>query len=226
MRKSKSILWGIVLVVFGIAFALNALEITNLNLLFDGWWTLFIIVPCSIGLFTESDKIGNIIGIAVGVLLLLSCQKILSFDLVWKLAIPIAIIFIGLKLIFKDGLRNKSDKIIMKLKENGSSLKQYCATFSGQNLDFDGENFDGADLTAVFGGIDLKLNNAIIDKDVVINICSVFGGVDVFLPDNVNVKVSSNSIFGGVSNKKNKSENAQFTVYINANCIFGGADIK
>ncbi len=31
-------------------------------MLFDGWWTLFIIVPCAIGLITDRDKTGSIIG--------------------------------------------------------------------------------------------------------------------------------------------------------------------
>lgn len=225
MRKTKSILWGIVLIALGIIALLNVFDI-EINLFFDGWWTLFMIIPGVISIFTDKDKIGALCLTGIGVALLLSCQKVLSFDKSLSICVAVIVVVWGLKLIFKDGIRNKSDKIIMKLKENGDSLKQYCATFSGQNLNFDGDVFDGADLTAVFGGIDIKLNNAIINKDVVINICSVFGGVDVFLPDNVNVKVSSNSIFGGVSNKKSKSENAQFTVYINANCIFGGVDIK
>ena len=41
------------------------------------------------------------------------------------------------------------------------------------------------------------------------------------------MKVSSNSIFGGVSEKKHNPDNAgAVTLYINATCIFGGVDIK
>ena len=38
-------LWGIVFVLFGIVLGLNALGITNINIFFAGWWTMFIIVP-------------------------------------------------------------------------------------------------------------------------------------------------------------------------------------
>ena len=44
MKKFKRILLGALLVVIGVLFALNALEITNIKIFFDGWWTLFIIV--------------------------------------------------------------------------------------------------------------------------------------------------------------------------------------
>ena len=76
MKKISTVIWGIVLIAAGALFALNALNITNIDIFFDGWWTLFIIVPCAVGLFTEREKTGNIIGIAVGVFLLLCCQDI------------------------------------------------------------------------------------------------------------------------------------------------------
>ena len=60
-----------------------------------------------------------------------------------------------------------------------------------------------------------------------INASAAFGGIDIFLPDNVNVKVKSSAIFGGVSDKKKRPhiEGAK-TVYINADTAFGGVDIK
>ena len=45
MRKIESILWGLVLIVVGVIIGLNTMGITNINIFFDGWWTLFIIVP-------------------------------------------------------------------------------------------------------------------------------------------------------------------------------------
>ena len=58
MKKISSILWGIVLIIVGVIQALNDLKITNIDFFFDGWWTLFIIVPCGIGLYTEREKTG------------------------------------------------------------------------------------------------------------------------------------------------------------------------
>ena len=77
MKKVGSVLWGIVLIAAGVIWALNEFNITNINVFFDGWWTLFIIVPCAIGLFTEREKTGNIIGIAVGVFVLSGHSQLL-----------------------------------------------------------------------------------------------------------------------------------------------------
>ena len=48
MNKISSLLWGLVFIIVGVIFGLNALDITNINVFFDGWWTLFIIIPCFI----------------------------------------------------------------------------------------------------------------------------------------------------------------------------------
>lgn len=62
MKKFGNILWGLVFIAIGTIWGLNALGITQINLFFEGWWTLIIIIPCFIGLFRESDKIGNLVG--------------------------------------------------------------------------------------------------------------------------------------------------------------------
>ncbi|MGN1444261.1 MAG: LiaF transmembrane domain-containing protein [Acutalibacteraceae bacterium] len=227
MKKVSKILWGIAFIVAGVIFALNAFGVTDIELFFDGWWTLFIIVPCLIGLFSEKEKLGNLIGLAVGVFLLLCCQNVLDFDMLWKIAAPAIIVIIGVKLIFGAVFGDKATKMLESSKQSGENIKTGCAAFSGQNLNFDGERFSGAELTAVFGGVKCDLRNAIIEKDCAINATSIFGGIDIFLPDNVNVKVSSNSIFGGVSQKKSHpTVQGAITVYINATCMFGGVDIK
>lgn len=225
--NNKNILWGIVLVIIGVIVGLNALNITNINIFFNGWWTLFIIIPSLIGLLNEKDKTGNIIGLIIGIVLLLGVQNIIDFDLIWKLILPLIIIIVGLSLIFGNNLNKKINNEIKKINNKKGKNEEYCSTFSEQKIDFDDEEFKGASLTAVFGGITLDLRKAKINEDVVINTTSVFGGIDIYVPDNIKIKVKSTSIFGGVDNKKIKNDNEkEHIIYINASCIFGGVDIK
>ena len=227
MKKISKILWGAVLIAIGVIFSLNAFGITEIKVFFDGWWTLFIIVPCFIGIFTDREKTGNIIGLLIGLFLLLCCQNVLSFGMLWKLAIPAVIVIIGLKLILGGLFGDRAVKMISESRQNGDNIKIGCATFSGQDMNFDGEVFSGAELTAIFGGVECDLRTAIIEKDCAITASAIFGGIDIYVPDYVNVKINSNSIFGGVSGK-NKRPPIQggVTLYINATCIFGGIDIK
>lgn len=225
MNKIGNILWGIVLIALGLIFGLNALEITKIDIFFDGWWTLIIIVPSFIGIFKENEKTGSIIGLVIGVCLLLSCQEIIDFNTVWKLIIPFILVMIGLSIVFKDTINNKIKKEIKKL--NKSNQKEYYATFGGQNLDFTNEKFDSCELNAIFGTIKCDLKEAKIEEDVAINAVSVFGGIGIHVPKNVNVKITSTPIFGGVSDeRKNITKDAKVTIYINATCMFGGVEIK
>ena len=226
MKKVSKIVWGLVLVAAGVLFALNSLDITDVDVFFDGWWTVFIIIPCTVGLFSEREKTGNIIGILIGVFLLLCCQDILDFGMLWKLLVPAIIIIIGLKMVFGGFFANKVNEIISEIKQNGSTPKVGCATFSSVNLNFDGEVFDGAELTAVFGGVKCDLRNAVIEKDCAVEVTAVFGGIDIYVPDYVNVKVNSNCLFGGVSNKTKQNKENTVTVYVSGTCMFGGVDIK
>lgn len=227
MKKVESILWGIVFIALGLIIAGNVLGITNINIFFYGWWTLFIIIPCFIGLFKDNRKTGNIIGIIIGIALLLACQGILRFDLVWKLLFPGILIIIGISFIFKDTIGGKISQDIKELNKNRRDTNEYCATFSEQNVKFDEETFIGADLTAVFGGVKCDLRKAIIEENQVINATSIFGGIEIFVPEDVKVKIKSTPIFGGVSDKTSHSKEEQaHIIYINATCIFGGVEIR
>ena len=227
MNRISNILWGFVLIIIGVIFGLNALNIADINIFFDGWWTLFIIVPCFIDLFKNESKTGNIIGLIIGVALLLSCRGILDIGMIFKLIIPFILVCIGLSIIFKDSLNKKVKDKIKTLNKNKKNDKEYTATFGEQKLDFSNEKFEGSELNAIFGGINCDLRNSTIKEDCVINANAIFGGITIRVPDNVNVKVTSNSIFGGVSDERKKRNNdSKVTLYINATCLFGGVEIK
>ncbi|MGN0154434.1 MAG: LiaF transmembrane domain-containing protein [Lachnospiraceae bacterium] len=226
MKKSKNIIWGVILVAIGLIAGCNVLGIADINIFFDGWWTLFIIIPCFVGLITDDDKTGNLIGLIIGAGLLLICQDILSFELVWKMLLPIILVIIGLSMIFKDTIGGKVAKEIKKLNKENGKKNEYCAVFSGEKVNFDGQQFEGAEINAIFGGVKLDLRNADITSDVVISACAVFGGVDIFVPENVDVKVKSTSIFGGTSDKTKHENGDAPVVYVDATCIFGGVDVK
>lgn len=225
MKNVKRIIWGFILVVAAVIIALNSFDLIDFDIFFDGWWTLFIIVPCFVGLFDKGDKLGSLLGLALGVCLLLSAQDIIDFSIFWKLLIPILIAYAGLKMIFSSFKKNKTERIIKKIKMNGKDLHNGVAVFCGTDMNFDNVVFDGADLCAVFGGVECDLRNAIIDKDVVIKACCVFGGIDIFVPDNVKIVTNTTCIFGGVDvNKENRL--AEHTLYVEGICMFGGIDIK
>ena len=227
MRKLGNTLWGIVFIIIGVILTLNALDITDINLFFEGWWTLLIIIPSAIELIAKENKFWSAIWLLVGILLFLACRDILDFDIIWKLTIPVILILIGINLIFKDKIDRKIENKNKEIKEKGETLEEYCATFGEVRQEFNNQEFKGASLTAVFGSTDLDLRKAIINGDTLIKTCAVFGGIEIMAPENVNIKVKSTPIFGATSNKTNRKFDEKLpTIYVNSFCMFGGVDIK
>ena len=228
VKNMKNIIYGLILIALGVIFGLNALGYTQINIFFDGWWTLLIIVPCLLGLFRGVDVWGNLAGISVGTVMLLVCQDVLTLETVWKLILPVALVCVGVYLIFKDTFNSKAAKRIRELNNNAAaSQKGAYAAFSSQNISFAGETFSGIDLTAAFGGVKCDLLYATVAQDCVINASATFGGIDIIMPPNVNVVVRSNSLFGGVSKKRSFPPIVGApTVFVNARCLFAGVDIK
>ena len=245
MKKLGNWLWGVVLIALGVIWGINALGIAHIDIFFPGWWTLFIIVPCAIGLLTDDHKWGNFVGLLIGVCFLLGCLDILEFEMVWKLFFPVVLVLIGLSLIFKNTFKNQAAKKIKELNTDKKfeDLEEYWATFGEQDVDFGGKEFGGCRIDAVFGGADLDLRGAELKGDVVVKASSIFGGIVIYTPEDVNVEIASTSIFGGVAdNRKNASrkkkakdesaktakkvDNSDKTVYIDATCIFGGVEVR
>ena len=227
MNKISNVLWGIILIIIGIILWLNALEITNIIVFFDGWWTLFIIVPSINGIIKDKDKVGNIFGLFIGIAVLLICQNIIDFDLLWKLIIPTALILVGLSLIFKSNTMGKIKKEINKITKSKTIDKSYCSTFSSMNIKLDDEEVDKYELNAIFGELIIDLTEIKIKKDILITACSVFGNTKIIVPEDIEVKVLSTSILGDISDKRKKlSSEKKKTIYIDATAIFGGVEIK
>ena len=226
-KKISKICWGITLLVLGGILALNALDIAKIDVFFDGWWSLFIIVPSVIGLFTEQDKSGNLIGLIIGIVFLLAAQDVIQMSLIWKLVFPIVLVIAGIEICFNAIRGSKKREKVKAYKNVEKSDASGTAVFGGLEVCPDYENFYGSTLTAVFGGVDCDLRKAIFVEDCEINATAVFGDVDIILPDTVNVEVNSFSLFGETTNKKrmNKEENT-VTVYVNGTSIFGEVEIK
>ena len=231
MKQIKPIIWGVAIIALGLIFGLNALGLFNIDIFFDGWWTLFIIVPSVISLFTEKDKLASLGFLAVGVILLLAAQDVFSYDVAWKVILAVLLVIAGLGLIIKSTFRNQNDKEVeKKVKEaekDGKTMDSQMAIFSGSDRVYKDETFQGSNLVAIFGGAKLNLKNAKFDKDTVVKAFTLFGGIDIIVPDDVKVKLKSGFIFGGFSDdRKNATEKGKYTIYIDAAGGFGGVSIK
>lgn len=230
MKQVRAIIWGVAIIALGVIFGGNALGLFNINIFFDGWWTLFIIIPSAISLITEKNKVPTLVLLAVGVILLLAAQNVFSYDVAWKVILAVVFIVIGIKIIVKSILHSKKDEEIEKKiheMRDDKTVDSEIAIFSGSDRVYSGEVFSGAHLAVIFGGVDLDLEKAKFNKDTVIKAFCLFGGIDIKVPDNVQVKIKSSFIFGGATDeRKSVSDKGKYTIYLDAAGGFGGISIN
>lgn len=204
MKKTTTLIWGAALIALGVILGVNALGIAHINIFFPGWWTLFIIVPSLVSIFANKGiDMWDVVCLIVGVALLLACQGVIAFGVLWKLLVPAILIVFGLSLVFKDALQKRLTDEMKKLREETDKDEDYWSIFSGQTIDYAKKKYKGGHYEAVFGGIRCDLREAKIEKDVLIRASAVFGGVTILVPDDVNVEVVASGFFGGVEDKIN-----------------------
>ena len=246
-HNSNSLIWGIILIIIGVGFMGNIMSWWNFELFFEGWWALFIILPCLFSIINSGIRVGNAIGLTIGILLLLNAQNVLP-DKVFTLFWPLIIVAIGLSLIFRRPTNNYNNNWNQSQNDNDNKHNAYTnaeanskykphksntnsdanpfAIFCGAEACFTNREFYGGNCTAVFGGVELDLRGAIITNDVTINATAVFGGVDIFVDNNVQVRFSSTPIFGGTDCNIGLRDDSLPTVFVNCVAVFGGIDIK
>lgn len=146
MNKNISrILWGLCILLFGVGMILYATGVIQ-NLLFDGWWTVFLIIPGIAMLFQRGCRTGGSVLVLLGVYFLLREQQVIHFRLSWPLILGIILVYIGIVLLFGWLFHPKARK------DNTRS----CFPFQNQNGSVDFNDFPS--YQAVFAGV--ERNNA------------------------------------------------------------------
>ena len=229
-NRISNIIWGLLLIIVGIGYAGDTLGFWNFTIFFAGWWTLFIIIPCIVSLIQRGVNGGNLIGLVLGVALLLGSWDVIDLSILRRLMIPLILVLAGTIILlsntrtrsFKDQNGNK-----IPYEKEGLVGSDISAVFTGRRANCSGQVFEGANVNAVFGNVELDLRMAVIERDVRIDATAVFGRIDILVPSNVMVRVMSTPVLGGVANKAPApTEVPCHTLYINTSCVFGGVDIK
>lgn len=225
MKRTSKIIGGIALVAFGIVWALELLDVISISL--EGWWALFIIVPCFINIFNDRRKAGAIIGCGIGILLLLAARSIIPWNDIWKYMLCLVAVVWGLTLMFfsnkksSDRRHNSEQAAPVVLDDNIE------VNFGKQEYSYDGQPFEGADVHVSFGFVGLDLRDADIRDGAVINVDCSFGGIQIRLPKGVCINNRIDTTLAGVDcDCCTQPTDGAKTLYLKGHCNFGGIEIK
>ncbi|MGN1234011.1 MAG: LiaF transmembrane domain-containing protein [Candidatus Cryptobacteroides sp.] len=228
MKQTLKTVFGLALIAAGVIGILVFSGVINLSFSIDGWWTLFIIIPCLGSLFSGKDIVGSLMGIGVGVLLLLAARGIIDWSKIWMYLIAVMTIGIGVKMVFNlgyngcCGVKNLKSTVV-----DGKEIRHIENNFGQQKISFTGEKVEGLKVENNFGATCLDLRGAIIDSDIDIKVEVAFGGLEIYIPEGYVVKTAVSSGFGGVSDKRmSQADPTKPVIFITGNCGFGGIALR
>lgn len=218
------IIIGGFIIVIGAALLLSNLGADSYGEVLRKTWPAIIIVLGLMMLLNKSrDFVWAFIVIAAGVLWQLNALDIINVS-VWHLFWPVLIIIVGLSLMFnRKGSTNKKTALEVSQSEH----EDIIAILSGSEQSNRSDDFKASKITAVMGGVKLDLSKATIHKEATVEIFSLWGGVELVVPENVMVHSSTLNILGGIEDKTAKPTKKDAPVLrVIGDVIMAGVEIK
>lgn len=248
---------GIALIFFAILLLLTNLHIIPFGIseIIGSLWPLFIIA-IGANILAKGKKNSFLPGsvmVLIGVIFLLEELNIFPWDF-WELFWPMLLILIGAYFIFgknkkpnqsrfnfensfgsDPNLQNDNPDFVAFGSNSDTSngdVLNINAVFAGTDRRIMSQNFKGGKVVTMFGGVKLDLREAILAEVNELEIVCLFGGIELFVPNNWKIEASGNPVFGGFEDKTRyivyaeNSLNKPSVFYIDFNVIFGGVVIR
>lgn len=210
---------GVLFLLLGLGFFLQQAGIIDLPQLFSNWWPFILIIIGVVQLINRkhSSASSGLIFLMIGFIFLMNQW----FDLnliayIW----PIIFITLGIVILFTRVKREKSF-------HTESDLDTFVL-FSGAEINSQSQTFQGGSVTAIIGGAEIDLRDAVIMDGASLDLTTVLGGVEMKVPDNVQVEISGMPILGGWEDKTRVRREKEEVSVLKINCltILGGVEIR
>lgn len=240
---------GGILILLGVLFTLDNFGIVQAGDLFR-YWPLFLVgfglLRISQAHYSEQRVAGAVL-VGVGVLLLLRTLHLLYFHLrtVW----PIFLVIAGLLLVWRASRRRDpsgsaeaalssatgslSDARTESVPGGGVYLNDFAFLGGGERI-VRSQDFRGGEITAIMGGFNIDLRGAGIAADeAVLEIFTLWGGVELRVPEDWQVVIHAVPILGGFSETSQGPGRAapaggapSKRLVIKGTAIMGGVEVK
>ncbi len=232
-NKRSGILFGIVLTVAGVAMLLDNLGFVEFRDLWQYWPVILIAMGVGrvVAARRPSGWIWGGLFIVAGGLLLARNLHFLNFHVDGRLVGPLLLIGFGLMMLVRALERShyKEGDTACSSTVSEGTLSEY-AIFTGTKRRVRAQ-FEGGDLFAMFGGIDIDMRDAVMaGPQANLDIQAMFGGVELRVPESWIVDLRGMALFGGYDDKTvpPRAEEGKVPprLIITGHALFGGISIR
>lgn len=226
--KSQIVL-GVLVIVMGLLFLLDNLDILDMHRAISFWPMVFIIAGV-VKLYDTQSRGGQLLGaclVGLGVLIILDRMDIIDFNVrtMWPLFfIGFGVYTIyrartGRRLIQIDGVKGEQDL-------KGEGVVDIMAVLGGFERRVYTPAFRGGEITAIMGGCALDLRNSSIEGEAVVNVFAFWGGVTMKVPPDWTVVLNGTPIMGGFEEKTARPPDNSKRLIVQGYAIMGGVEVR
>jgi predicted membrane protein len=228
-RGRGGVVTGTIFILIGLAFLLDHLGIISIGSLWR-FWPMLLVLTGLLNFMSQRRGWGILLMLA-GVLLQLNELGIAHFG--WATFWPIMLIALGLFVMWGSMQWGSRPAVSPSAGGDPRTTLNEAVVFGGLERRMTSQDFQGGDVTAIFGGVELDLTEANMQaNEAILAITAIFGGVEVRVPPAWQVAFRGAPIFGGVEDKTrtarvdDTASSSLKTLVITGAVIFGGLEIK
>lgn len=223
VRVTPHLVLGLLIIVVGVLFTLDNLEITEADR-YLRYWPVGLIAIGLAKLVGRKEGHGSPLGgvllvIAGGWLLLdnLNLIDVRLFEL-W----PVLLIAAGSVMVWH-GLRGRPPRVTARTEDTITAV----AILAGVNRGSNSTAFRGGELAAFMGGCEIDLRQAAIHGEAVIDVFAMWGGIEIRVPEGWRVIGRVTPILGAFDDTTRPPQGATtHTLVVRGAVLMGGVEVK
>jgi predicted membrane protein len=230
-RQRSRVVFGAFIIVVGLFALLDNLHLFDSHLV-QPFWPLVFVALGALKLAQARQGPHYVVG---GALLALGAgmtlQNLGLIHVEWRQLWPVALILLGLNVIARgfrargdDGCRATRPGQTDERFEHGARIDA-SATMSGIVLKNDSQEFQGGEINAVMGAVEIDLRQAAIATEAVLHLSIIMGGVEIKVPREWSVSVNGSPMLGGIEDKTVPPMTPGKRLVIEGSVIMGGVEI-
>ncbi|MGC9363940.1 MAG: LiaI-LiaF-like domain-containing protein [Fidelibacterota bacterium] len=215
-------LWvGLLLIILGVLFLSDSFHLINFGHLISRWWPL-ILITVGIVQLNGRDRSGGLFLLIIGILFLLTQLHVFSWGQIWRFW-PVILIVIGVGMLLKHAPPKISDRGFDYSADTDSDADRIKlgSVFSNTERQITSRQLRSGELDAVFGSLRVDLRQAkIAPEGCTLTTDAVFGTIDLFLPQDININFQVSQFLGHAENRAVSTSSGPILT-IRGDAVFG-----
>ncbi|HRO42822.1 MAG TPA: LiaF-related protein [Flavipsychrobacter sp.] len=231
-RRGNKVFFGILIIIIGLFIFLKQVGLIPMLDFHANWPLILIAVGLLIGVKNRFSSPAPYILIAIGIFnyipaftFTMAGREVDSEDIV----LPFLLVLAGLVIILKPKKKHWTERDNTEIITNKSVVAD--VVFGGRKEIITSKDFRGGKVTATFGGVEINMLQADSpEQNIVLEVRATFGGCEIIVPSNWDIKNEVETIMGSVEDKRtlrtpDATENRK-TLILRGSCFCGGIEIK